>query len=99
EFELVAINDLADDHAIAHLLKYDSIHGKLYASISVSEGKLKVGKNTIQLLSQSDPEKLPWKDLDIDVVIESTGRFTDRASSEKHITAGAKKVIISAPSQ
>jgi len=99
EFELVAINDLADDHAIAHLLKYDSIHGKMDASISVSEGKLNVGKNTIQLLSQSDPEKLPWKELDIDVVIESTGRFTDRTGSEKHITAGAKKVIISAPSQ
>lgn len=97
--ELIAINDLADDQAIAHLLKYDSIHGKLDLPISISEGTMNVGRHSIQLLSQSDPANLPWKDLDIDVVIESTGRFTDRIGAEKHISAGAKKVIISAPSQ
>lgn len=99
EFELVAINDLADDEAIAHLLKYDSIHGKLNLPITVQDSVLTVGDHSIRLLSQSAPEKLPWDELKIDLVIESTGRFTDRAGAEKHIQAGAKKVIISAPSQ
>ncbi|SFO38069.1 glyceraldehyde-3-phosphate dehydrogenase (NAD+) [Algoriphagus ornithinivorans] len=99
DFELIAINDLADDKAIAHLLKYDSIHGKLDREISVNQSILNVGDQKIKLLSQSSPDKLPWKELDIDVVIESTGRFTDRENAEKHLHAGAKKVIISAPSQ
>lgn len=95
---LVVINDLADKESIAHLLKYDSIHGKLAKDIQLHDSFLKVGDHEIQLISQADPEKLPWKELDIDVVIECTGRFTERNNAEKHIRAGAKKVIISAPS-
>lgn len=97
-FKLVAINDLADKEAISHLLKYDSIHGKSENRIALQDTVLKVNEHEIQLFGQSDPEKLPWKDLDIDIVIECTGRFTDRTGSEKHLIAGAKKVIISAPS-
>lgn len=97
-FKLVAINDLADKAAISHLLKYDSIHGKSENKIALQNSVLKVNEHEIQLYGQSDPEKLPWKDLDIDIVIECTGRFTDRTGSEKHLAAGAKKVIISAPS-
>ncbi|MFC3414621.1 type I glyceraldehyde-3-phosphate dehydrogenase [Algoriphagus hitonicola] len=98
ELELVAINDLADNHAIAHLLKYDSIHGRMSMSISLEGGKLLVGGQSVNLLSQSDPEKLPWKAMNVDLVIECTGRFTTRQGAEKHLNAGAKKVIISAPS-
>lgn len=95
---LIAINDLADQTAISHLLKYDSIHGKFRHNIALQDSILKVNDHEIQLFGQSDPEKLPWADLQIDVVIECTGRFTDRAGAEKHLNAGAKKVIISAPS-
>ncbi|REG92720.1 type I glyceraldehyde-3-phosphate dehydrogenase [Algoriphagus antarcticus] len=95
---LVAINDLADPVSLAHLLKYDSIHGKSDSKIELLDSILKVNRHEIQLLGQSDPEKLPWGDLDIDLVIECTGRFTNRSGAEKHLTAGAKKVIISAPS-
>lgn len=97
-FNLVAINDLADQTAIAHLLKYDSIHGKSGSNIELQDSILKVNEQEIQLFGISDPEKLPWKSLDIDIVIECTGRFTARSGAEKHLTAGAKKVIISAPS-
>lgn len=95
---LIAINDLAEPKAIAHLLKYDSIHGKTDVQIDLEKSQLNVGGQTIQLFGKSNPEELPWKDLDIDLVIECTGRFTDRSGSEKHLKAGAKKVIISAPS-
>ncbi|PZX54897.1 type I glyceraldehyde-3-phosphate dehydrogenase [Algoriphagus chordae] len=95
---LVAINDLADPVAITHLLKYDSIHGKSENKIELQDSILKVNSHEIQLIGQSDPEKLPWGKLDIDLVIECTGRFTDRTGAEKHLTAGAKKIIISAPS-
>ncbi|PZX56875.1 glyceraldehyde 3-phosphate dehydrogenase [Algoriphagus ratkowskyi] len=95
---LVAINDLADQEAISHLLKYDSIHGKSEHKIELQGTILKVGKHDIQLFGEADPEKLPWLDLNIDLVIECTGRFTDRSGAEKHLIAGAKKVIISAPS-
>ncbi|MBN3582087.1 type I glyceraldehyde-3-phosphate dehydrogenase [Algoriphagus aestuarii] len=96
---LVAINDLADPKAIAHLLKYDSIHGKSESSIEWNDDELRVDGKSIKLFSHSNPENLPWEELDIDLVIECTGRFTDRSGSEKHLKAGAKKVIISAPSQ
>lgn len=96
---LIAINDLAEPKAIAHLLKYDSIHGKSEAKIELEGSELNVGGQKIQLFGKSNPEDLPWADLDIDLVIECTGRFTDRIGSEKHLKAGAKKVIISAPSQ
>ncbi len=96
---LVAINDLADPKAIAHLLRYDSIHGKFEATISLEEDLLSVDNSSIQLFSKANPEELPWEDLEIDVVIECTGRFTHREGAEKHLKAGAKKVIISAPVQ
>ncbi len=95
---LVAINDLAEPIAIAHLLKYDSIHGKSEAKIELEENQLIVNNQKIHLFGKSNPEDLPWHDLNIDLVIECTGRFTDRIGSEKHLKAGAKKVIISAPS-
>lgn len=96
--KLVAINDLADQVAIAHLLKYDSIHRKSESKIELQDSVLKVNEQKLQLFGQSDPAKLPWGELDIDLVIECTGRFTDRIGAAKHLTAGAKKVIISAPS-
>ena len=98
DFDLVAINDLAEPKAIAHLLKYDSIHGKTDAKILLDGDKLIVGNQKIQLYRQADPENLPWEKLGIDLVIECTGRFTDRLQAEKHLSAGAKKVLISAPS-
>lgn len=97
--KLVAINDLADNQAIAHLLKYDSIHGKFEATINLKEEFLEVNGEKIELFSKSNPEDLPWESLGIDVVIECTGRFTSREGAQKHLNAGAKKVIISAPSQ
>jgi len=97
-FNLVAINDLADTTAIAHLLKYDSIHGKVTRKIGLESNILSYGDQEIQLFGISDPTLLPWEELDIDLVIECTGRFTDRSGAEKHLQAGAKKVIISAPS-
>lgn len=99
QLQLVAINDLADNKAIAHLLKYDSVHGKFDADIYLDGDILEVNGKQIQLFSKSNPEDLPWESLQIDVVLECTGRFTTRDSAEKHLKAGAKKVIISAPSQ
>ena len=99
DFNLVAINDLADPAAIAHLLKYDSVHGKFDATISHTPGVLRVDDQEIALFSESNPENLPWKELNIDLVFECTGRFTLKKDAEKHLQAGAKKVIISAPSQ
>jgi glyceraldehyde 3-phosphate dehydrogenase len=95
--ELTAINDLADPDSLAHLLKYDSIHGKFEKSIHLELPHLLVNKERTLLFNQSNPELLPWKELDIDLVIECTGRFTDRSGAEKHLSAGAKRVIISAP--
>lgn len=99
DFNLVAINDLADPTAIAHLLKYDSVHGKFDANISHSVDFLQVNEQKVALFSESNPENLPWKKLNIDLVIECTGRFTLKKDAEKHLKAGAKKVIVSAPSQ
>ncbi len=98
-FNLVAINDLADPTAIAHLLKYDSVHGKFDANIRLSPHFLQVNEHDVALFSESNPENLPWKKLNIDLVFECTGRFTLKKDAEKHLEAGAKKVIISAPSQ
>lgn len=97
--QLVAINDLAESTAIAHLLKYDSVHGKFEGNVKLDENVLLLNNQPIQLYSKSNPEELPWKELGIDIVIECTGRFTTRAGAEKHLKAGAKKVIISAPVQ
>jgi glyceraldehyde 3-phosphate dehydrogenase len=99
EFEVVAINDLTDAKTLAHLLKYDSVHGIFAANIKTGEGSITVDGREIKILAMTEPEKLPWKDLGVDIVIESTGRFTDKPSASKHLNAGAKWVIISAPAK
>ena len=99
KMEVIAINDLADPKTLAHLLKYDSIHGRFNGEIEINKDKLFVNGKTIKVLSEKNPEKLPWKELGIDVVLECTGRFRDYESANKHLKAGAKKVIISAPSK
>ncbi len=96
-FEVVAINDLTDSKTLAHLFKYDSVHGKNPATIEHREDGLGVNGKFIRILADRDPQALPWGELDVDIVVESTGIFTKRSSAEKHIKAGAKKVVISAP--
>ena len=96
-FEIVAINDLTDVATLAHLLKYDSIMGRFNAEVEVKEGALVVDGKEIKILAERDPQNLPWKDLGVDVVLESTGFFTDGTKAKAHIEAGAKKVILSAP--
>jgi len=95
--EIVAINDLTDANMLAHLLKYDSVHGTLDEQVSVDGEYLIVGSHKTKVLAERDPASLPWRELGVDVVIESTGRFTKREDAAKHLEAGAKKVIISAP--
>ncbi len=95
--DIVAINDLGDNHTLAHLLKYDSNYGTLDAEIETTEDSITVTGNKIPVYSQRDPEQLPWKDHNVDIVIEATGHFRDREGATKHLTAGAKKVVISAP--
>jgi glyceraldehyde 3-phosphate dehydrogenase len=98
-FKIVAVNDLTDAPTLAHLVKYDSVHGKFPGTVSVGDdGSLVVGGKKVKVLSEKDPLMLPWKRHKIDVVIESTGRFSKRKDAAKHLEAGAKKVIISAPS-
>ena len=97
DIEFLAINDLADPTTLAHLLKYDSVHGILKADIEVEGNVIVVNGKRIQIISEKDPGKLPWKDLGVDIVFESTGLFRDRSQASKHLDAGAKKVIISAP--
>ena len=96
-FEIVAINDLTDVKTLAHLLKYDSIMGRFNAEVEVKEGALVVDGKEIKILAERDPQNLPWKDLGVDVVLESTGFFTEGSKAKAHIEAGAKKVILSAP--
>ncbi len=95
--EVVAINDLTDVKTLAHLLKYDSIHGRVKADVAADGNFLVVNGKRIEVIAQKDPSQLPWASMNIDVVIESTGIFTDKDGAQKHITAGAKKVVISAP--
>jgi glyceraldehyde 3-phosphate dehydrogenase len=100
DIEIVAFNDLGDVATMAHLLKYDSILGRLAEDVSVSDEGIVVGGKTIKALAERDPGKLPWKDLGVDVVVESTGFFTNAADARKHVDeGGAKKVIISAPAK
>ena len=99
DIEVVAINDLTDAKTLAHLLKYDSNYGIWNHEVSGDGEALIVDGKSYKVLAEKEPEKLPWKDLAVDVVIESTGKFTDQAGANKHITAGAKKVIISAPTK
>ena len=97
--ELVAINDLTDEKTMAHLLKYDSVHGKLDAEVIAKDHFIIVNGKKISCTAIKNPKDLPWKELNIDVVIESTGHFTSKSDAEQHLSAGAKKVIISAPSK
>jgi glyceraldehyde 3-phosphate dehydrogenase len=97
--DFVAVNDLTDAATLAHLLRYDSVHGKYAGTVEVSDGGLVVDGDEIEVLSERDPSKLPWSDLGVDIVIESTGFFTAREGAAKHLEAGARKVIISAPAK
>jgi glyceraldehyde 3-phosphate dehydrogenase len=97
DFEIVAYNDLGDVETMAHLLKYDSILGRFPEDVEIAGGSLKVGGKELTGLAERDPANMPWRDLEVDVVIESTGFFTSREGAQKHLDAGAKKVIISAP--
>jgi glyceraldehyde 3-phosphate dehydrogenase len=99
ELEFVGVNDLTDARTLAHLLKYDSIHGKIDAQVEAGENFITVNGNKIGITAIRDPGQLPWKDLGVEVVVESTGRFRDRASVSKHLEAGAKRVVISAPAK
>jgi len=99
DFEIVAVNDLTDPATLAHLLKYDSCFGKFDGTVEAKEGAIVVNGKEIKILSETDPAQLPWKELGVEVVLESTGRFTDREGASKHIEAGAKKVVISAPAK
>jgi glyceraldehyde 3-phosphate dehydrogenase len=96
--EVVAINDLADTETLAHLFKYDSVHRTFKGSIKCDSGNLYINGRQIRILSEKEPGNLPWKELDIDLVIESTGKFTSRHGAGQHLLAGAKQVVISAPS-
>jgi len=95
--EIVGINDLTDAYTLAHLLKYDSVHGKFKGDVKAKEDAIEVDGKEIKITSIKDPEQLPWKDHEVDIVIEATGIFRDREGAGKHLKAGAKKVIISAP--
>ncbi|KQV08099.1 type I glyceraldehyde-3-phosphate dehydrogenase [Leifsonia sp. Root112D2] len=97
ELEIVAVNDLTDNKSLAHLLKYDSITGRLDATVELDGDNIVVNGKAIKVLEERDPANLPWGELGVDIVIESTGRFTKSDDARKHITAGAKKVIVSAP--
>ncbi|VAX33214.1 NAD-dependent glyceraldehyde-3-phosphate dehydrogenase [hydrothermal vent metagenome] len=99
DFEIVAINDLTDAATLAHLLKYDSVHGIFAADVSATDNSLIVNGREIKVTAITDPSKLPWKDDGVEIVIESTGRFVDRASASKHLDAGAGWVLISAPAK
>jgi glyceraldehyde-3-phosphate dehydrogenase type I len=99
KFEIIAINDLGNTKTLAHLLKYDSIYGKFDGNIEAKDDEIEVNGKSIKFFSQVNPLKLPWKKLDIDVVVESTGLFRKREDASKHLGAGAKKVIISAPAK
>ena len=97
DIEIVAANDLMDNASIAHLLKYDSVLGVLKADVSATEDSITVGDQTIKVFAERDPAQIPWGDLGVDVVVESTGFFTDATKAKAHIDGGAKKVVISAP--
>ena len=99
DLELVAINDLGDIKSNAHLLKYDSIHGPIANTISYENNEILIDSSSVKFFSERDPSQLPWNDLDIDIVFECTGFFTSKEKASSHLTAGAKKVLISAPSQ
>ncbi len=99
EFDVVAVNDLTDAATLAHLLKYDSVHGIFDAEVSVEGDCIVVNGKKVKVIAQTDPSKLPWGEMGVEVVVESTGRFTEGEKAKAHIVAGAKKVIISAPAK
>jgi glyceraldehyde 3-phosphate dehydrogenase len=99
KIDFVAVNDLTDNATLAHLLKYDSVHGRFDGTVEATPEGIKVNGDTIKVLAEKDPAKLPWKELGVDFVLESTGRFTDKEKAAAHIAAGAKKVVISAPAK
>jgi glyceraldehyde 3-phosphate dehydrogenase len=99
DLDFVAVNDVTDTKTLAHLLQYDSIHGRFPSEVKAEKDALVVDGDSMRVLSEKDPAKLPWKDLGVDVVLESTGRFTDRDAAALHLAAGARKVIISAPAK
>jgi len=99
DIDIVAVNDLTSPETLAHLLKYDSVHGKLSEDVGSSDDAIIVGGKEVKVISERDPASLPWGDLGVDVVVESTGRFVDRENASKHLQAGCKKVIISAPAK
>jgi glyceraldehyde 3-phosphate dehydrogenase len=99
EIDFVAVNDVTDTKTLAHLLKYDSVLGNLEEKVTAKENSIVVGGDELRVLSERDPGKLPWKDLGADIVVESTGLFTARPDAAKHLDAGAKKVLISAPAK
>jgi glyceraldehyde 3-phosphate dehydrogenase (phosphorylating) len=99
DVEIVAVNDLGDAKTMAHLLKYDSNLGPFQGEVELGDGVIRAGGEEMRMLSESDPAALPWGDLGVDIVLESTGIFTDRPGAQKHLDAGAKKVVISAPAK
>jgi len=99
DIEVVGVNDLADAKSLAHLLKHDSVHGNLKAEVTAKDSSIFVNGREVKVLAIKDPGSLPWKDLGVDIVVESTGLFVDTATASKHIAAGAKKVIITAPAK
>jgi len=99
DLDFVAVNDITDTRTLAHLLKYDSVHGRFAGEVAAQTDALVVDGDSIRVLSEKDPAKLPWKDLGVDVVLESTGRFTERTQAALHLQGGARKVIISAPAK
>jgi len=98
-FDVVAVNDLTDAATLAHLLKYDSVHGRFDADVKVDGDDIVVDGDRLKVLAEKDPAKLPWKDLGAEIVIESTGKFRDRENASKHLAGGAKRVLISAPAK
>ena len=99
DLDFVAVNDLTDNKTLAHLLKYDSVHGRYPGEVEPVSDGLKVDGDNLRVVSEKDPAKLPWKDLGVDIVFEATGRFTNREDAAKHLTAGARKVVITAPAK
>ncbi len=99
DLNVVAINDLSDDDILGYLLEYDSVMGRFSEDVTIEDGVMKVGDHTVQMLMERDPADLPWGDLDVDIVIEATGIFRDRASLSKHLDAGAKRVILTVPAK
>ena len=99
DLEFVAVNDITDTKTLAHLLKYDSVHGRFPGTVEAKSDVIVVNGRPLRVSAVKEPDKLPWKDLGVDIVLESTGRFTDRDNAAKHLAAGARKVVISAPAK